>query len=178
MAERRPAMMSALAARPWLAPAILAAIPAAALAIALASQVWGGLLPCVLCVWQRWAHGTTIAIALLAFATALSGRQRLAAVFILLAGFAAFAGTGIAFYHVGVEQQWWAGTSGCGAGIFTSGGGTEALRQQIEAAPIVRCSDVRWSLFGISMAGYNAILSAALGAFAFAAGIAYLRRSA
>jgi disulfide bond formation protein DsbB len=163
MAERR-ASRSALRTQPWLAPAILAVVPAAAIAIALASQVWG------------WAHGAIIAIALLALAAALSGRGRAAALLTILAGVAAFIGAGIAVYHVGVEQQWWPGTSGCGAGIFTSGGTGESLRQQIEAAPIVRCSDVRWSLFGISMAGYNALLSAALGLFALLAGLANSRR--
>ena len=165
-----------LTARPWFAPAILVLIPGAAIAIALASQVWGGLLPCVLCIWQRWAHGAIIAIALLGLAAALSGHARAAALLTILAGIAAFAGAAIAFYHVGVEQQWWPGTSGCGAGIFTSGGTGESLRQQIEAAPIVRCSDVRWSLLGISMAGYNALLSAALGVFALWLGIANSRR--
>ena len=87
-------------------------------------------------------------------------------------------GTGIALYHVGVEQQWWPGTSGCGAGALSGAGGLEALRQQIESAPIVRCSDVPWSLVGISMAGYNAILSAALALFAFAAARAMARRTA
>jgi disulfide bond formation protein DsbB len=175
MAERRRAA-NTLTARPWLAPAILVVVPAAAIAIAFASQLWGGLLPCALCIWQRWAHGGTVAIALLAFAAALSGHGRAAGLLTILAGVAAFVGAAIAVYHVGVEQQWWPGTSGCGAGIFSSGGTGESLRQQIEAAPIVRCSDVRWSLFGISMAGYNALLSAALGLFAMWIGIANSRR--
>ena len=178
MGERPPAMTTALATRPWLAPLALAAIPTAAIAIALASQIWGGLQPCVLCIWQRWAHGAIVAIALLALAAALSGRARAANLLTLLAGLAAFVGAGIALYHVGVEQQWWPGTSGCGAGALTPGQGLEALRQQIEAAPIVRCGDVPWSLFGLSMAGYNALLSVALGSFALAAGIVSMRRSA
>jgi disulfide bond formation protein DsbB len=175
MAEQRR-WTNTLTQRPWLAPAILVLVPAAAIVFALASQVWGGLLPCVLCIWQRWAHGATIAVALLAFAAALSGHGRAAGLLTILAGIAAFIGAGIALYHVGVEQQWWPGTSGCGAGIFTSAGTGESLRQQIEAAPIVRCSDVRWSLFGISMAGYNALLSAALGVFALWIGVANSRR--
>ncbi len=178
MVVRSPVMFSAAAARPWLAPLLLIVIPAAALAIAFASEIWGGLQPCVLCLWQRWAHGAIIAIALLGLAAALSGRGRGAALLILLAGLAASVGVGIALYHVGVEQQWWPGSSGCGAGALTPGQGLEALRQQIETAPIVRCGDVPWSLLGISMAGYNALLSAALGSFALAAGIAGLRRPA
>lgn len=171
-------MTTALTPRPWLAPLLLIVIPAAALAIAFASQIWGGLQPCILCIWQRWAHGAIIAIALLGLAAALSGRGRGAALLTLVAGLAAMVGAGIALYHVGVEQQWWPGTSGCGAGALTPGQGLEALRQQIEAAPIVRCGDVAWSMFGISMAGYNALLSAALGVFALAVGIAGLRRPA
>jgi disulfide bond formation protein DsbB len=93
----------------------------------------------------------------------------------ILAGLAALAGAGIALYHVGVEQQWWPGTSGCGAGALSGAAGLDSLREQIESAPIVRCSDVPWSLFGISMAGYNALLSAALALFAFAAGKAISR---
>jgi disulfide bond formation protein DsbB len=169
-------MSPTLAKRPWLAPLILAAISAAAILIALASQTWGGLQPCVLCLWQRWAHGAAIALALLAVAAALLAGRRWAGGLTALAGLAAFAGAGIALYHVGVEQQWWPGTSGCGAGALT-GASVQDLRAQIEAAPIVRCSDIPWSLFGISMAGYNAILSAALGLFALAAARTILRRA-
>ncbi|HXV25335.1 MAG TPA: disulfide bond formation protein B [Alphaproteobacteria bacterium] len=171
-------MNPAIAERPWLAPLLLAAISAAAILIAVASQIWGGLQPCVLCIWQRWAHGAAIALALVALAAAFLGWRRGAGLWTLFTGLAALIGTGIALYHVGVEQLWWAGTSGCGAGALFSTDGLDQLREQIEAAPIVRCSDVPWSLFGISMAGYNALLSAALGLFAFAAGAIALRRTA
>ena len=159
---------------PWRAPLLIAAISAAAVGIAVASEKWGGLQPCVLCIWQRWAHGAVIALALLAAGAAGLAGRRAAATLTLLAGLAACVGAGIALYHVGVEQQWWPGTSGCGAGALT-GATVQDLRAQIEAAPIIRCSDVAWSLFGISMAGYNAIVSAALGLFALAAGVATLR---
>jgi disulfide bond formation protein DsbB len=171
-------MTHALARRPWLAPLLLAAISAAAVLIAIGSQRWGGLQPCVLCIWQRWAHGGVILAALIALGAAMYGARRGAAWLTALAGAAALVGTGIALYHVGVEQQWWPGTSGCGAGARSGAGGLDALRAQIESAPIIRCSDVPWSLFGISMAGYNAILSAALALFALAAGLATLRRTA
>ncbi|MCI0430165.1 MAG: disulfide bond formation protein B [Rhodospirillales bacterium] len=170
--------MTALAARPWLAPLVLAVLSASAILIAVASEVWGGLQPCVLCIWQRWAHGAIIAIALLALAAAVTLGRRNAGFLTLAAGIAAFAGAGIGLYHVGVEQQWWAGTSGCGGDALAAGAGLDTLRQQIEAAPIIRCSDVPWSLFGISIAGYNALFSAVLGAFALAAGTANLRRPA
>ena len=171
-------MRTDLSERPWLAPLLLALTSAAAILIAVASQRWGGLQPCVLCIWQRWAHGGIIALALIALAAAAFSSRRAAGLLTLIAGTAAIAGAGLALYHVGVEQQWWPGTSGCGAGALAGGGGLDSLRQKIEAAPIVRCSDVPWSLFGISMAGYNAILSAALALFALAAGLAIVRRTA
>jgi disulfide bond formation protein DsbB len=169
-------MRTALAQRPWLAPLLLALTSAAAILIAVASQRWGGLQPCVLCIWQRWAHGAVIALALIAVAAAAFASRRATGLLTLIAGTAAIAGAGLALYHVGVEQQWWPGTSGCGAGAL-AGGGLGSLREKIEAAPIIRCSDVPWSLFGISMAGYNALLSAALGLIGIAAGIAMLRRA-
>ena len=82
------------------------------------------------------------------------------------------AGAATAGYHVGVEQKWWEGPSSC-----TSSGLNEldinALKDAIMSAPVIRCDDVAWSLFGISMAGYNLLL--ALGA---AFGIGFLIRNA
>jgi disulfide bond formation protein DsbB len=69
-------------------------------------------------------------------------------------------GAGIAVFHVGVEQHWWAGTAACGSTLSATS--VEALRAQILAAPVVRCDQPAWSLLGISMAGYNALISAAL----------------
>ena len=120
-----------------------------------------GLVPCELCIWQRWPH--VAAVALAALALGLRWRHGLA-----LAAGALMIGAGIAVYHVGVEQHWWQGPTACGApdfGRLTPQQMVEALR----AAPIVRCDEIPWSLFGISMAGYNALLSAGLaGLFALA----------
>ena len=120
-----------------------------------------GLVPCELCIWQRWPH--VAAVALAGLALALRWRLGLA-----LAAVALVVGAGIAVYHVGVEQHWWQGPTTCGApdfGNLTPQQMLEALR----AAPIVRCDEIPWSLFGISMAGYNALLSAGLaGVFGWA----------
>ena len=72
---------------------------------------------------------------------------------------------GLGAFHVGVEQHWWPGTEDCGTAPL-SGGDIDALRQQLLATPVVRCDEVLWSLFGISMAGYNTLLSAGLGLLA------------
>jgi disulfide bond formation protein DsbB len=74
-------------------------------------------------------------------------------------------GAGIAIFHVGVEQHWWVGTAECG--VTETANSIEALKAKILGTAPVRCDEVAWSLFGISMAGYNALVSLALAAFAF-----------
>lgn len=139
-----------------------ALLSAAILGAALLSQYVGGLQPCVLCVYQRWPYVVTIALGLAGFV--LARRHPAAArIMLALAGLTFLVGGGIAFFHVGVEQGWWQGTSGCGAP--TGGAMTlEDLRAQVLAAPVVRCDEVSWSLLGISMAGYNFLVSLALAA--------------
>jgi disulfide bond formation protein DsbB len=87
----------------------------------------------------------------------------------ILGGLALLTSAGIGLFHVGVEQLWWEGTAECGAtGTPDS---LEALKQQLMAQPIVRCTDIAWEMFGISMAGYNFLLSAAAGLLAVALSI-------
>lgn len=130
------------------------------LGAAFAFQHLGGLDPCVLCVYQRWPWAAVIAAGLLALLTA-----RHAGIARLLLGLAAIAmliGAGIAGFHVGVEQQWWAGTSECG-GVTGQAKTVAELKAQLFATPVTRCDAVAWSLLGISMAGWNLIVSAAGG---------------
>jgi disulfide bond formation protein DsbB len=148
-----------------LAAAIVLAASAATLGGVLAFQYWGGLAPCVLCIWQRYAHLAIMVFAALALAI---GHPRWRAVLLAGSGIAAVAGAGIAFFHVGVEQHWWQGTAECGSALPPAAT-VEELRQRLLAQPVVRCDEVAWSLFGISMAGYNVLLSLALAVFAGAA---------
>ncbi|HEY0833490.1 MAG TPA: disulfide bond formation protein B [Azospirillum sp.] len=157
-------------------PALLLALASAGvLAAALVFQYGFGYQPCVLCIWQRWPY---VAVVVFAAVTLMFPRMRGVGDALLVAsGFALLANAGIAAYHVGVEQQWWAGTSGCGAPAAAAS--IEELRARILAAPVVRCDEVQWSLFGVSMAGYNVVLSLAMAAFAFAsARVAYTRNPA
>ena len=152
-----------ITANPRLVFALLLGASAAALAAAFASQYIGGLEPCVLCLYQRVPYGAVIALSglglgLSGLATPPKG------VIVSLAGLCAAAllvNAGIATFHVGVEQQWWQGTEACGA-VGTMARTIEELRAQIFAAPVVRCDVVPWSLFGISMAGYNVLASLGL----------------
>lgn len=143
-------------------PAFVTLASVAVLGTALASQYIGGLRPCELCYWQRYPYWATIALGVAGVALARRS-ARLAAGLAALAGLVFLIGAGIAFFHVGVEQHWWAGTSQCGA--FSGPiGSLEELRRQLEAAPIVRCDEPAWTLFGISMAGFNMLVSLALAA--------------
>ena len=136
--------------RPARLPLMVLVASTGALLTAFAAQYWGGLQPCVLCLYQRWPYAAAIALALLALALGGAARG-------WVIGLA-----GIAVFHVGVEHGWWQGTSECGATIKADS--IEALRAQLLKAPVVRCTDVAWSLAGISMAGFNVIASAILAA--------------
>lgn len=148
-----------------LAALLVLAASAALLGAALAFQHWGGLAPCVLCIWQRYAHVAIMVFAGLALAV---GRPQWRSVLLVGCGVAALAGAGIALFHAGVEQHWWQGTAECGS-TLPPAATIEELRARLLAQPVVRCDEVAWSLFGISMAGYNVILSLAIAAFAVVA---------
>ena len=145
--------------------AAVLAVSAASLAAALFAQYVMGLQPCVLCIWQRWPYVATVVLG--AAALAVPGRPQVRAALLTAAMAAFLTGAGIGVFQVGVEQQWWQGTAGCGG--ISGTGSFEDFQRQLLAAPVVRCDEVQWSLFGLSMAGYNVLLSLALAAFAGAA---------
>jgi len=125
------------------------------LAGAFAFQHLGGLPPCQLCLTQRWPH----AVAVLIGAVILLGSfYRLAP----LGAIAALTTASYGIYHVGVERKWWDGPSSCSGGADRSNLNAEQILDQLLATPVVRCDDVLWDLFGISMAGWNAIFSMCL----------------
>ena len=97
-------------------PAFVLTTSAIVLVVVLSSQYWGGLSPCELCLLQRWPWGVAIVISFIA--TLVGSRPALPWVAALLAAVFAI-GSGLAFYHVGVEQHWFAGPSACTA---SSGG--------------------------------------------------------
>lgn len=130
-------------------------LPLALLGGALGSQYVGGLHPCEMCYWQRWPHGAAILLAALAFtSSAVSSRSR--ALTLLAAAAIAISGA-IGVYHAGVEAKIFEGITTCTA--LTRGGSTADLLKQITQAPLIRCDQVQWRFLGISMAGWNAILS-------------------
>jgi disulfide bond formation protein DsbB len=125
---------------------------------AFVSQYWGGLKPCELCLWQRRPWEAAIVLALVG---ALAGSRLPMAGAALTLGLVFAVSAGLAFYHLGVEQHWFAGPTACTA----SGGGAktvEEMRQLILHAAPVQCDQVQWSLFGVSLAGWNLLASLAM----------------
>ncbi len=126
------------------------------LASALAFQYLGGLPPCHLCILQRWPHLAAVVI-LLAWAVT---RWR---IWPWLGALAALTTAGIGLFHAGVEQGWWEYISTCTQGSVAGISVTDLMNPATAAPPPVRCDAIPWSLFGLSMAGWNAALSFVLG---------------
>ncbi|UAJ11425.1 disulfide bond formation protein B [Glacieibacterium megasporae] len=124
---------------------------------ALAFQYIGHLAPCEMCLWQRWPHVAALALGLVAWA------MRSNRAVVALAALAVLATAAIGYFHAGVEYHWWAGPQACTAAGLASGPDfiTAAL-----ATPMIRCDAAAWTLFGISMAGYNALFSTLIGGVA------------
>ena len=130
-------------------------LPAALLAGAYGSQYFGGLYPCEMCWWQRYAHFAALVPAALAFtAPARPSRSR---ALTLLAALAIAVSGAIGVYHAGVEAKIFEGFTQCTA-LSTSSSIAELLKQ-ITQAPLVRCDEVQWRFLGLSLAAWNAILS-------------------
>ena len=128
-------------------------LPAALILGALGSQYIGGLFPCEMCHWQRWPHYAAIGLALVAFiAPGRLGRTALALAIaaILISG-------AIGIFHAGVEYHWWQGLTRCSTPA--SGRSTAEIFAEIMATPAIQCDVAQWTLFGISLAGFNAIIS-------------------
>ncbi|MHA6721811.1 disulfide bond formation protein B [Sphingomonas sp. RS2018] len=129
-------------------------VPAALMAGALGSQYIGGLYPCEMCHWQRWPHYGAIVVALIAFATAGGVRRGLVVAAALLVAASGVIGV----FHAGVEYGWWPGITGCTSTVQMSGSTADVL-EKIMAAPMIRCDVPQWTLAGVSLAGWNALVS-------------------
>ncbi|OAN71376.1 dihydroneopterin aldolase [Sulfitobacter sp. EhC04] len=148
---------------------LLATFGSAALLLgAFGFQHLGGLAPCKLCLWQRWPHAAAILIG----AVLLAGGHRLLA---WLGALSAAATAGIGAYHAGVEWGWWPGPTSCTGGGMDLGSMTGGdLLSMDGPMGVVMCDEVVWQMAGLSMAGWNAVISLGLAAIWIAAA----RRSA
>jgi disulfide bond formation protein DsbB len=115
-------------------------------------QYAGGLAPCEMCIWQRIPHIIIIMISVIALQMLKSKHVIFARNLMLCLALLFITSAGLGLLHVGVEQKWWVIKSSCTATA-------SADLSAIFTSQIIRCDTIAWSLFGISMAGYNMLLS-------------------
>jgi disulfide bond formation protein DsbB len=130
---------------------------------ALLFQYVGHYPPCEMCHWQRWPHIAVAVIGLGGGALLAGGIMpaRWAPMLAALAVLGVAVSGALGVFHAGVEWHFWPGPAACTTGFHYTGGPVDL------SAPVPHCDIAAWRLFGISMAGYNAIIS--LGAAAFGA---------
>lgn len=124
-------------------------LPAGLLGGAYVSQYGFGLYPCEMCWWQRYPHFAALLLAAIALVKP-PGRP-----FAALAGLAILISGAIGFFHAGVEYHWWEGVTACATTAASGASGLDAILN----APIVRCDVAPWDLFGVSLAGFNFLIS-------------------
>ena len=159
--------ISAHRTHPAAVAAVLVAAGAAATILgAFYFQVVVGLPPCPMCLEERIPHYIVIPLGLIVAIAALRGAPRN----VVRAGLAIMAIAmlilvGMSIYHAGVEWKWWPGPTDC-TGPVDSLGNAGDLLSRMNQTIVIRCDEAAWRLFGISLAGYNALISLALAAIA------------
>ncbi len=131
-------------------------LPAALLAGAWGSQLFGGLYPCEMCHWQRWPHYAALVPAFLAF---FVPQRSIRGSLVILAALLIAVSGAIGVAHAGVEYGWWQGFTACTSTVSFTGGSAADRLNAILKAPVIRCDVAQWTLGGISLAGFNAIFS-------------------
>jgi disulfide bond formation protein DsbB len=124
------------------------------------------LPPCPLCLEERLPYHVVIPLSLLMAIAALArAPEKLIAVGFVAIIVAVLSGAALGTYHAGVEWHFWAGPADCTGPLtdLKSGG---SILNQLQSIHVVRCDEAAWRLFGISLAGYNVLISLALAAIA------------
>jgi disulfide bond formation protein DsbB len=148
------------AANPALSAALaVAAIAAAALAGAWFFQLVIGLVPCELCLKQRYAYYLAVPLGVLVAVAAAKGAPRgIVLTGLALLVLAALGNAGLGVYHAGVEWKLWAGPTEC-TGTIGNFGSAANMLEQLDKVKVVRCDEVQWTFLGLSLAGYSALVS-------------------
>lgn len=147
----------------------------AAILSALGFEHIGGYIPCPLCLQQRWAYYLAIPMLFAALALVSAERPRLAAIVFFLVALAFLANAGLGVYQAGAEWKYWPGPDTCGGqqGLATNAGN---MLEALKRTNVVRCDEAQLRIFGLSFAGWNAVLSLMLFAGAINAAFAAAER--
>ncbi|MGZ5889382.1 MAG: disulfide bond formation protein B [Hyphomicrobium sp.] len=153
LALPNPTAHSAYKAGAW---ALL--IAAAAILGALGFQYLGGIEPCELCLKQRWAYYAGVPVLFAALVLLSADQRRLATLLFALVAVAFLANAVLGVYHAGVEWHFWPGPEACTGAqpLSTSVGG---LLNSLPSTNVVRCDEAAWRFAGISLAGWNVVVS-------------------
>jgi disulfide bond formation protein DsbB len=148
------------------AAVVIAVVGAAAILGAWFFQYGMGLKPCPLCLEQRYAYYFAVPLAAMVALGDQVGAKRK----VLIAALAAIAlamlwNAGLGVYHSGIEWKLWAGPQEC-SGALDDLGSAGGLMDKLKSISVVRCDDAAWRFLGLSLAGYNALISLALAATA------------
>jgi len=141
--------------RDWSLASLAGLGSAALLGGALFFQYVVGLAPCDLCILQRWPHLVAFILGIVVWFFPRAWLMGLGAL-------AAATASGLGIYHTGVERGWWEGPAACSGTVDVTTLTPQQALEAIMSAPVVRCTDVAWEMLGLSMASWNAILSAVL----------------
>ena len=152
-------------------PALTAALAIAGIAVATLAGAWFFQLvldikPCPLCLEQRYAYYLAIPLgALVAFAAAKDAPRGVLVAGLALLALAALGNAGLGAYHAGVEWKFWQGPTDC-TGTIGDLGSAGSLLQRLDTVKVVRCDEVQWRFLGLSLAGYNVLISLLMAAIA------------
>jgi disulfide bond formation protein DsbB len=145
---------------------------------ALAFQYGFGYIPCKLCLEQRIPYYVAMPLALVMVAVPLQGRmRRLAAIGLALLALVFAVSTGLGAYHAGVEWGFWPGPADC-AGSSGAAPAMGEFLNQLNSIKVVSCTDAAWRFLGLSLAGWNALISAGLASLAVSGAWQAWQRSA
>lgn len=145
------------------AAAFVAAVAAATILGAYFFQFVVGLKPCPLCLEQRVPYYLAIVVAaVVAFVAAKNAPPMLVKLGFALLILLMLASVGLGVYHAGIEWKFWPGPTECTGELGSFGGGD--LMKQIQSTSVVRCDEAAWRFLGLSLAGYNVLISLALAA--------------
>jgi len=159
-------VVAVIRANPAAAAALVVALGGAATILgAMVFQYGFGIVPCPLCLEQRMVYYVAIPLAVVVAIAALRDAPRaLVRAGLGLIALAMLFGAGLALYHAGVEWKWWPGPQDCSGPLTPLG--SRGLLEQLQTVDIVRCDEAPWRFLGLSLAGWNVLISLALAAVA------------
>src|ERR1700675_2875711 len=152
-------------------PALTAAVAIAIIAAATLAGAWFFQLvldirPCPLCLEQRYAYYLAVPLgALTAFAAARGAPRAVIYAGLAILAAAALGNAWLGAYHAGVEWGFWQGPTDC-TGPIGNLGSAGNLLERLDTVKVVRCDEVQWRFLGLSLAGYNVLISLLMAAIA------------